>query len=61
MVAILRLIIGPLVTALVEQIPTFVAAFQKWRARKNAGTTLTADQQKIADFVKDSEKGGAQP
>lgn len=54
MAALLKLIFDALATALVAQLPTFIAAWRKYAARAGADTTLAADQAKIDAFVKSS-------
>ena len=61
MLAVLRFIIGQVVTTLIEQLPTFIAAIQKMRAKNSAETARAQDGQKIDDFVKRSSKDGIKP
>lgn len=61
MLAVLRFIIGQVVTTLIEQLPTFIAAIQKIRAKNAAENARAQDGQKIDDFVKRSSKDGIKP
>lgn len=61
MLAVLRFIIGQVVTTLIEQLPTFIAAIQKIRAKNAAENARAQDGQKIDDFVKQSSKDGIKP
>lgn len=61
MLAVLRFIVGQVITTLIEQLPTFIGAIQKIRAKNAAESTRAQDGKKIDDFVNDSSKDGIKP
>lgn len=50
--ALLKVLVGVALDALIKRIPTFVAAWEKLRADRAAAAKLQADKAKIDAFVK---------